>query len=140
MPQSVKIKTHRSTKEYSGEYFFILSKGNNAGKPLVKPCANCFVLLAKDAGEKEQFYWLCYGLWEGGFFRQFLTGSVISFIHVDDLRHVITTAAEKVAGEAESLNKVMNMMTLLTKHHDALFEQLKLIKRAKRSLMYKILK
>ncbi|MCD9015164.1 DUF6943 family protein [Parachryseolinea silvisoli] len=136
----MKIKTHRMTREYSGEYFFILSKGNNAGKPLVKPCPNCFVLLASDAVEKEQCYWLCYGLWEGGFFRQFLTGSVISFIHVDDLRQVITAAAEKVAGEAESLNKIVNMLTLLTKHHDALHEQLNLIKRAKRSLMYKILK
>jgi hypothetical protein len=127
-------------KKYSGEYFFILSKGNNAGKPLVNPCANCFVFLAKDAFEKEQFYWLCYGLWEGGFFRQFLTGSVISFIHLDDLRQVITSAAEKVAGEAESFEKVMNMLTALTKHHDVLHEQLKLIKQAKRSLMYKILK
>ncbi|MBT1686164.1 DUF6943 family protein [Dawidia soli] len=136
----MKIKTHRMTKEYSGEYFFILAKGNNAGKPLAKPCPNCFVFLAKDAVEKEQFYWLCYGLWEGGFFRQFLTGSVIPFIHLDNLRQVITTAAEKVAGEAESINKIMNMITLLTKHHDTLYEQLNLIKRAKRSLMYKILK
>jgi hypothetical protein len=136
----MKIKTHRLRKEYTGEYFFILSKGQNAGKPLVKPCANCFVFLAEDAVEKEQFYWLCYGLWEGGFFREFLSGTIIPFIHLDDVRQLITVAAEKVAGEAESFEQAIRMITTLAKYQDAIHEQLKRLKLAKRSLMYKMLK
>ncbi|MCD9017522.1 DUF6943 family protein [Parachryseolinea silvisoli] len=136
----MKIKTHRMMKEYAGEHFFILSKGTNAGKPLAKPCPNCFVFLAEDAVERERFYWLCYGLWEGGFFRQFLSGTVIAFIHLDDLRQLIVTVAEKVAEEAESFGQALNALTTLAKYQDVLYEQLTLIQRAKRSLMYKMLK
>ncbi len=48
-----KIKTHKIGNKYQQERFFILSKGNNAGKPLPEYCANCFVFLADDVEEKE---------------------------------------------------------------------------------------
>lgn len=70
-----KIKTHRMTDEFKIQnHFFILSKCYNAGKPLLNHCPNCFVVITSNLEEREYFYWLCYGLWMGGFFRQVLTG------------------------------------------------------------------
>jgi hypothetical protein len=136
----VKIKTHKVNREYTGEYFFILSKGNNAGKPLAQPCPNCFVLLADDAKQKEDLYWLCFGLWQGGFFLPFLCGSVIPFIHLGDLRKVITQAGEKVAQKPAPFAQAVQLLNRLSVHQENIKEQLKLIKEAKRAVMHKLLK
>jgi hypothetical protein len=52
--KKLKIKTHQMKNAYTENHFFILSKGLNAGKPIEKPCPNCFVMLAKSEEEKKQ--------------------------------------------------------------------------------------
>jgi hypothetical protein len=133
-----KIKTHQMKNVYEGNHFFILSKGLNAGKPLEKPCPNCFVLFVKCEEEKNQLYWLCYGLWQGNFFRPFLTGSVISFIRLDDLKTVIVEALSKV--NMNEFEKSISVMQDLQKHQENISKQLELIRQTKKSLMYRILK
>lgn len=123
---------------YEGYHLFILSKGMNAGKPLDKPCPNCFVLLAKDETEKNYFYWLCFGLWQANLFHPFITGSVIPFIRLDDLKQVISEAAQKV--DTANLQKSISMMQDLKQYQENISKQLDLIKQAKKALMYKILK
>src|SRR5438105_1869951 len=93
---TLKIKTHKMKNVYEGHHVFVLSKGMNAGKPLEKPCPNCFVLFAKNEEEKNLYFWLCFGLWQANFFRPFITGSVIPFIRLEDLRQVITEALVKL--------------------------------------------
>ena len=39
-----KMITYRQEGVYKGPHFFILNKGLNSGKPLKKPCPNCFVI------------------------------------------------------------------------------------------------
>jgi hypothetical protein len=138
-PQSVKIKTHKSG-QYVEPHFFILSKGNNAGKPLTSPCPNCFVLIAGDAKEREALYWLCFGLWQGGLFLPYLSGSVIPFIHVDDLRKVIQEAWDKVVQEPDNLTQLAQTLSKLADHQEKIKEQLKLINELKRAVMFKLLK
>jgi hypothetical protein len=135
---TLKIKTHKMKNTYSGNHFFILSKGLNAGKPLEKSCPNCFVLLAKSEEERNQLYWLCFGLWQSNFFHPFLTGSVIPFIRLDDLKTVISQALSKV--EAKEFNKSITVMQDLEKHQLNISKQLELIRQAKKSLMYKMLR
>jgi hypothetical protein len=135
------IKTHKMENEYVNQnHFFILSKGNNAGKPLDLPCPNCFVLTARNLQEKEYYYWLCYGLWIGGFFRPVLTGSVISFIRIAELYQVICEAKSKVELRREALLNSVEILNKLSAHEENLFKQLQLIKQAKKALMYKVLK
>jgi hypothetical protein len=136
--KTLKIKTHKMKNVYTGNHFFILSKGLNAGKPLDKPCPNCFVLFAKSEEEKNTLYWLCFGLWQGNFFRPFLTGSVIPFIRLDDLKTVINEAFSKI--NSTELEKSISVMQDLQKHQENIFKQLELIRQAKKSLMYSILK
>ncbi len=136
--KTIRIKTHKMKNTYNDYYFFILSKGLNAGKPLDKPCPNCFVLLTKSEEEKNQLYWLCFGLWQGNFFHPFLTGSVIPFIRLDDLKTVISEALSKIT--TVDFNKSITVMQSLQKHQDGILKQLELIRQAKKALMYKILK
>ena len=49
------IKTHKMKNVYTGNHFFLLSKDLNAGKPLNKPCPNCFVPFADCDEEKYHF-------------------------------------------------------------------------------------
>jgi hypothetical protein len=136
--KTLKIKTHKMKNVYEGNHFFILSKGLNAGKPLEKPCPNCFVLFAKSEEERNQLHWLCYGLWQGNFFRPFLTASVIPFIRVDDLKTIINEALSKI--NSTEFEKSISVMQDLEKYHLNISKQLELIRQAKKSLMYKMLR
>jgi hypothetical protein len=133
-----RIKTHQMRNTYAGNHFFILSKGLNAGKPMEKPCPNCFVLFAKSEEEKNRLYWLCFGLWQGNFFRPFLTGSLIPFIRLDDFKTIITEALSKI--NASEFDKSISIMQGLEKYHLNISKQLELIRQAKKSLMYKMLR
>ena len=135
-----KIKCHKFGNRYEKEHFFILNKGNNAGKPLPEYCANCFVFIADDIEEKEFFFFLFYGLWQGGLFRPFIGGSVIPFIRVDDLLKVIDEASKKVNIQRENYMNVVEVMKDLEKHNEILVKQIALIKQAKKALMYKMFK
>jgi len=136
--QTLKIKTHKMKNSYAGNYLFILSKGLNAGKPLEKPCPNCFVLFAKDEEERKVFYWLCFGLWQAKFFQPFLTGSVIPFLRTEDLKQVIQEALSKI--DHASLKESLSIMQSLEKHHEVISKQLELIRQAKKVLMYKVIR
>lgn len=136
--KTIQIKTHKMKNTYRGNHFFILSKGLNSGRPLDKPCPNCFVLVAKGEEERNQLYWLCFGLWQGNFFHPFLTGSVIPFIRLEDLKAVINEALSKI--DNHDFNKSIDVMQSLQKHQEGIVRQLELIKQAKKALLYKILK
>lgn len=134
------IKTHYQKNQYLNDnHFFILSKGNNAGKPLINPCPNCFVLTAHNRDEKEFYFWLCYGLWVGGYFRQVLCGSVISFLRITELQCIIRKGQSKVEVRREALSKAIAMLNKLSAHQENIIQQLQLIKEAKQAVVHQLL-
>lgn len=135
----MKIKTHTIGKTYIGHHFFILSKGLNAGKPLNAPCPNCFVLFADDETEKEMYYWICFGLWQGSFFRSFLSGSVIPFMRINDLKQIIEKTFVKTEMKKDEFKDAMQVLNKLSAHQENIIYQMHLIKQAKKSLIYKVL-
>ncbi len=135
-----KIKCHKIGNRYEKEHFFILNKGNNAGKPLPEYCANCFVFIADDIDEKEFYFFLFYGLWQSGLFRKSITGSVVPFIRIDDLCTVVHEASLKVSTKPKELDAVIKMMKDLDTYNDVLKQKITLIKQAKKALMYKIIR
>ena len=48
-----KVRTYNPEKGTPENSIFILSRGRNAGKPLFKPCPNCFILYCRNETEKE---------------------------------------------------------------------------------------
>lgn len=86
------IRTYREGIHAEQGAFFVLSHGNNGGKPRETPWRNCFLLTAAPA-EKDAYFWLCYGLFVSRRFRPYLCGSVIPFLHLGDCRSIISSAA-----------------------------------------------
>ena len=80
------LKTHRVDAAYQKPHFFILNKGNHSGKPMNEPCPNCFVCICSSEEEREMLYWLVMGLYQGRVFEQYLCGSVIPFIRINDVK------------------------------------------------------
>ena len=86
---SFKLKTHRLNAIYSEPHFFILNKGNHSGKPMNDPCPNCFVCICSSEEEKEMLYWLVMGLCQGRVFEQYMCGSVIPFVRINDVKKAL---------------------------------------------------
>lgn len=135
-----KIKCHRIGMQYEKPHFFILSKGSNSGRPMPEYCANCFVFIADSVNEKEHYFYLCNALWKGGYFKRFLTGSVIPFIRIDDLVNIIKEAALKVDHNAAEYMSSIDYIKKLDEHSENLKKQIDLIKQMKKALLYKILR
>lgn len=134
------IKTHKMNRTYHGNHFFILSKGNNAGRPMNEPCPNCFVIISKCPQEKQLLYWLCFGLWQCGYFQQYLTGSVIPFLRVSELRSIIRETRFKVELRKAECEKAVDTLDKLLNYQQNISKQLQIIDQAKKSLMWKLLK
>ena len=86
---SFKLKTHKLNATNSEPHFFILNKGNHSGKPMNDPCPNCFVCICSSEEEKDMLYWLVMGLCQGRVFEQYLCGSVIPLVRINDVKKAL---------------------------------------------------
>jgi hypothetical protein len=134
-----KISTHNSKHEYSGAHFFILNKGLNCGKPLEKPCPNCFVCECENEEDKKQLFWLFYGLWQGKIFHPYLTGLVILFIHLRHVKDIILDAINKMNISPEKFKSHINKVHQLEQNTQNILKQLELMKQLKRVLMLELI-
>lgn len=87
--KATRIITHRPDAVYLANVVFILSKGNNAGKPLNKACQNCFAVEFEQVEDIERFKSLCLVLFQHRIFEIYLRGSVIPFLTIRDFRAII---------------------------------------------------
>ena len=123
-----------STKEVLSNQFYVLSKGLNSGKPLEKPCPNCFVITVKNNEEKEFLFWLCWGLWQSKKFHYLHTGSVIPFIRLHDFKAFIKEQAATAFAQKEQYNKNVNALLKLEALEKNYKQNLLLIMDAKRAI------
>ncbi len=127
--KTIRIKTHNLNFPHDTNHFFILSKGYNAGKPMDKPCPNCFIVTAENEEHKYQLFWVCYSLWKSGAYLPLLCGSVIPFIHIRDASLLIDQAYQrttqrksKFEKEVQQLQQLIRVERLLTKQINMIAE------------------
>jgi len=132
--EAIRIISHRAGMIYSSNALFILSKGLNAGKPLAKPCPNCFAIEFRASEDVERFKSLCQILLQSQVFSQYLKGSVIPFLTIRDFRSIISRYAELVdnlpaefshlvevlSAIAEQEQKNRSLLSLLSQYRMAL--------------------
>ncbi len=135
-----RLTTYREGKDYKRSYFFILNKGNNSGKPLLTPCPNCFVCECSNEKEKQELYWLLYGMWQGKAIYPHLIGSVIPFIRLRELSDLIKIGLEKLTINPEKVRKNISKIVQMEKHQVNIQRQLELIKQMKQALIFEVLK
>jgi hypothetical protein len=134
---NLKIKTYNGG-EYGSHTFFILSRGNNSGKPLNEPCRNCFICVCKSAEEKEKAYWLFYALWHSKECEQLLVGSVIPFIRKNDLIGLLNRFWNTVSS-LEETRKMVKQLNTVQEQEQNFIKMLKLSNQLKMVLSRKIL-
>jgi hypothetical protein len=129
------IKTYHPHIALREHHFFILSKGNNAGKPLDQPCANCFIAYCSSHEDREFFYWLSYALWQAKIYYICLSGSVIPFIHINDVRHCLDRGCHTAMMEENSYRSAIIAMR---KHQQLSRTMLKLMDTHKQLLQSRL--
>ena len=122
------IKTHKPGTDYRLPHFFILNKGLNCGKPLKKPCPNCFVVQFYKEADVDSYYWLAYSLWQAKYWHQFLIGSVIPFFRIDEFTKEFTQRCERILFDFRRHQNQMRALRLLEEHETYHNENVKLIK------------
>jgi hypothetical protein len=134
---NLKIKTYTGG-EYGSHTFFILSRGNNSGKPLNEPCPNCFVCQCSSAEEKEKAYWLFYALWQGKQCEQLLVGSVIPFIRKNDLIGLVNRFWSSLSSLDET-KKMIKQLNVVQEQEQNFHKMLKLSNQLKMVISRKML-
>ena len=138
--QTINIKICTNNQKSSPHQFFILSKGNNAGRPMTEPCANCFVVTCENENKCQMLYWLCYSLWQSGTFRQYLVGSVIEFLHVNETRRLLYQAYHSAQVNPEAYTTFSQMLQRLLNYELTLTDQLEKVRKLKSSIAINVLK
>jgi hypothetical protein len=135
-----KIKTHKLGSTYNQPHFFILNKGNNAGKPCTAHWANCFVFLADDDDDHHFHYHIFLGLWELKFFKKYLMGSVIEYIRLGDLVDVVEEAVNSVNAGERSFLDVVPALSQIDAHTAHLQKQIQYLLQLRKALFIKHLR
>ena len=127
------IKTHQIGRVYNAPHFFILSKGLNSGKPMDKPCPNCFVITTSLEETWESLYYLCLSLNTGQYFSYYLKGSVIPFICISDAKKVMQTALQN--NQEQQWNIKVEKLKKINVFEENLKQQLSTIAQLKIALL-----
>lgn len=135
-----KIKTHKCGAVYDCPHFFILNKGNHSGKPDHKYWGNCFVFVADTNEEKEFYFFVFLGLWELGYFRKAIIGSVVPYIRIGDLTDIAEEAINNINTGNRQWSDVSGTITQLEKHKNNLIVQIDYIIKIRRAMLYKFVR
>ena len=134
---SPKIHTFSPKNQTSDFDVYILCKGLNSGKPLEKPCPNCFVIACKNSDDMDFYKTLSFGLWKAKHFHQFLTGSVIPFIRISDFKSTIKAQAEAVSKDKYAFVQDVHKVKLIERKEKQVYETLALLADVKKAMMYR---
>ena len=137
---SPKIHSFNPKNQSTRFEFYILSKGLNSGKPLTAPCPNSFVCVCKNEEQKDFYFWLLFGLWKAKYFHPFLTGSVIPFLRISDLKNEVGTQAEIVSKQSGEYKSTIHKVKILEAKEKSIRQHLALINDSKRAMTYRHLK
>ena len=118
------IRCYHSSLMTQPLVFYILCKGENAGKPALKPWVNSFAVICSNQMYFDFYFWLVYGLYKSHKFKVRLRGSVIPFINVNDVRELIRELAPAVLPDWSRFQELINSMDKLEKVKSNLAQQL----------------
>ena len=116
--------------------FFILCKGNNAGKPSLQPWPNSFAVICQHIEYKEFYFWLVYALHQAGKFKVRHRGSVIPFININDVRDLLREVAPALHDNWSRLRQLTKTLDALSSLKTSLLQQVQASERLQKHLLY----
>lgn len=127
------VKTYKLGRSYNTPHFYILNKGLNSGRPMNKPCPNCFVVLTQTDEQRELLYYLCFSLQIGRYFSYYIKGSVIPFISISDTKQVLKTALSNYEKDRWQLK--VDKLKMITAYEENLKKHIKTLGQLKLALL-----
>jgi uncharacterized radical SAM superfamily Fe-S cluster-containing enzyme len=124
------ILTHRNGVEYSAPHFFILSKGNNSGRPMKNPCSNCFVCQTYSDEEANYLFWVSFFIFKNKSISKILHGSVIPFVRIKDYKKEFKKFLEKAISNKSAFFKTVEVLEKLEQYKTNMNEYLSKIDNA----------
>lgn len=121
-------------------HFWVLCKGNNAGKPLQKPCPNCFIVVCDTQAERDFYESLCFSLWKAKIFERELIGSVIPFIRLPEFRQVVNHYARMTQHQPEKVLKLADSVNKAMQYEEVIRQQLAKVRQMQMAIVYSFLK
>jgi hypothetical protein len=134
------IKTHRKGIGYTKPNLFILNKGLNSGKPNKEPFANSFVIIFQHEEDCENFYFVAFSLWQTRFWHQFLTGSVIPFLRLQDFKKEFNLRSKAMMEEHSQHVKNVAALKLLEQKEKQFHENINLINEIRKVILHRYCK
>ncbi len=104
--------------------FYILCKGDNAGKPALKPWTNSFAVSCSNQQYFDFYFWLVYGLFKANKFKIRLRGTAIPFINLNDVRDTIREVAPAVFPDWSKFQELINTIDKIEKLKSNLAQQI----------------
>lgn len=135
-----KIKTHKMGSTYAAPHFFLLNKGEQSGKPAEMYWSNCFVFLAETNEEKEFYFFVFLGLWELGFFKRALIGSVVPYIRIGDLTDIAEEAVNNINTGERQWSDIKGTISQLEQKKTVLLQQIDYIIKIRKVMLHNFVK
>ena len=129
------IRCNYSNAFTNPNIFFVLCKGNNAGKPSLTPWPNSFVVICANKEYADFYFWLVYALFQSGKFKIQLRGSVIPFINIDDVRQLLRESAPALINDWSKLRDLIATLDKLSKLKTSLETQVKASENLQKALL-----
>lgn len=131
------IKTHKKGTIYSKPHLFLLNKGMNSGKPQKEPFTNSFVIIFENDSDFDTINLTAYALWKTKFWHQFLSGSVIPFLRLNDVRKEFSTKVNQEIKDHKEHVKNVETLKLLEQSEKRFHENLNLINDMRRVILFR---
>jgi len=131
------IKTHRKDTIYTKPHLFLLNKGMNSGKPQKEPFTNSFVIIFENESDFDTINLTAYALWKTKFWHQFLKGSVIPFLSLQDIRKEFSMKVNQEIKDHEQHVKSVQALKILEQSEKRFHENLNLINDMRRVILHR---
>ena len=131
------IKTHKRDAIYTKPHLFLLNKGMNSGKPQKEPFTNSFVIIFENESDFDTINLTAYALWKTKFWHQFLKGSVIPFLSLQDIRKEFSMKVNQEIKDHEQHVKSVEALKLLEQSEKRFHENLNLINDMRRVILHR---
>ena len=134
------IKTHTKDTQYNKPCLFLLNKGLNSGKPQKEPFTNSFVIIFENQDDVDNVFFISYSLWKTKFWHQFLIGSVIPFLRLQEFKKEFNQKVNALMQEHEKHKKNVAALKLLEEKENQFLKNLNLISDLRKAIIYQYIK
>ena len=134
------IKTHTKDTQYNKPCLFLLNKGLNSGKPQKEPFTNSFVIIFENQEDVDNVFFISYSLWKTKFWHQFLIGSVIPFLRLQEFKKEFNQKVNALMQEHEKHKKSVAALKFLEEKENQFLKNLNLISDLRKAIIYQYIK